>query len=746
LFRFNQPGSQQPAVVELGGKVTLRLTIPGGSGDMDYLVFVPTSEGSPPTVTNTIPRFAGATNATIDELVGFTQNLAPKDDDVPVQALAVRLLSGPTGLVVTNGVLAWTPTEAQGPSTNHIVVAVSDGVASVTNSFTLFVREVIDPQPNEQVTLAVKNLSVAAGADVRVPVSVERFERIDTLQFTLAWDPQVVAFKALEGFGLPAMTEANFGILKDSQGRTNRIAFSWDDSNFVGVTRTNGASIFEVVFQAVGASGATSAIAFIAEPAGAAATVNTVAVPLTTLNGSVTVQSRMSGVVDYFASTGGRVRGVTVTMGGAGSGAITTGADGAYSMEMPGGAFTVTPTLETDTPAANGVTTADITILRRHILGITPLDSAHKVLAGDVNGSSSVTTADITLIRRLILGTSTNFTGGLWRFVPSDEVFTNALSPWTARRSRSYATMPTVATGHDFKAIKLGDVNGSWKAPTTSGASTIQAKSKPKAQLVVGSGRDLGDGVTVHSVTLRGVRSLTSLQFTLAWDPAEAAYVGIEAGALKDLSPENLGTARAGQGLVSVSWDPANGVARDLGGETIVLGLKLKARPGRTLSRLTVPERPTALEVTEATVPVSVGVVGWTSESDRLPALGGVGDSGGPTSAAAGSFAAAPRLRVLGPDAAGQVILEVTAAEGQTVQVQWSMDLKSWTPVWQGSGEGSDSPIRVESQGVNPSAVRFWRVVPKWPLSPGLGSGSIHREPVLDRSPVRHVGPEREQK
>jgi hypothetical protein len=186
--------------------------------------------------------------------------------------------------------------------------------------------------------------------------------------------------------------------------------------------------------------------------------------------------------------------------------------------------------------------------------------------------------------------------------------------------------------------------------------------------------------------------------------------VGIEAGALKDLSPENLGTARAGQGLVSVSWDPANGVARDLVGEAIVLGLKLKARPGRTLSRLTVPERPTALEVTEATVPVSVGVVGWSAGTDGLSALGGVEDSGGPTSAAAGPLAPAARLRVLGPDAAGQVILEVTAAEGQTVQVQWSMDLKSWTSVWQGSGEGPQSPIRVEPQGLSPSGARFWRV------------------------------------
>jgi len=275
-----------------------------------------------------------------------------------------------------------------------------------------------------------------------------------------------------------------------------------------------------------------------------------------------------------------------------------------------------------------------------------------------------------------------------------------------------------MATGHDFKAIKLGDVNGSWKAPTTSGASTIQAKSRAKAQLVVGPGRNGDDGVTVHPVTLRGVRSLTSLQFTLAWDPAEAGFEGIEAGALKDLGPDNLGTSRAGQGLVSVSWDPANGLARDLGGEAVVLGLKLKARPGRTLSRLTVPERPTALEVTEATVQVSVGVVGWSASVEGLPTFEGTRGAGGPTSAVPGLLSAAARLRVLGPDAAGQVILEVSAAEDQTVQLQWSKDLKSWTPVWQGSGLGQDSPVRLEPQDLNPSQTRFWRVIPAEPPTP----------------------------
>ena len=91
---------------------------------------------------NASPTLAGATNAAIDELAGYVQALVPRDADVPVQMLTVALVSGPAGLVVTNGVLAWTPTEAQGPSTNAVVVSVSDGVATVTSTFNVVVREV----------------------------------------------------------------------------------------------------------------------------------------------------------------------------------------------------------------------------------------------------------------------------------------------------------------------------------------------------------------------------------------------------------------------------------------------------------------------------------------------------------------------------------------------------------------------------------------------------------------------------
>jgi hypothetical protein len=45
-------------------------------------------------------------------------------------------------VVDTNGVITWTPTEAQGPTTNLFTTVVSDGVKSATNSFEVVVTEV----------------------------------------------------------------------------------------------------------------------------------------------------------------------------------------------------------------------------------------------------------------------------------------------------------------------------------------------------------------------------------------------------------------------------------------------------------------------------------------------------------------------------------------------------------------------------------------------------------------------------
>ncbi len=47
LFQFTNPGTQDPAVLELGGKKTLRLTLPAGNGDIDYFAFIPAPDEAP---------------------------------------------------------------------------------------------------------------------------------------------------------------------------------------------------------------------------------------------------------------------------------------------------------------------------------------------------------------------------------------------------------------------------------------------------------------------------------------------------------------------------------------------------------------------------------------------------------------------------------------------------------------------------------------------------------------------------
>src|SRR5439155_204757 len=102
----------------------------------------------PVTVTevNTQPILTLPGTQTIAEQTALSVNATATDSDLPANTLSFALVSGPTGLTVSaSGVIAWTPTEAQGPSTNTVTVRVFDNGTpsmSATNSFQVIVTEV----------------------------------------------------------------------------------------------------------------------------------------------------------------------------------------------------------------------------------------------------------------------------------------------------------------------------------------------------------------------------------------------------------------------------------------------------------------------------------------------------------------------------------------------------------------------------------------------------------------------------
>src|SRR5262249_16330686 len=114
------------------------------------------------------PVLEAQTNRTIDELSTLIVTNTAADTDLPARKLTYELLDAPLGAAIdTNGVISWTPTEAQGPSTNTITtIVIDDGnpQLSATNSFIVIVDELnippLLPSPTDRTISGLTPLTV----------------------------------------------------------------------------------------------------------------------------------------------------------------------------------------------------------------------------------------------------------------------------------------------------------------------------------------------------------------------------------------------------------------------------------------------------------------------------------------------------------------------------------------------------------------------------------------------------------
>lgn len=110
----------------------------------------------------------------------------------------------------------------------------------------------------------------------------------------------------------------------------------------------------------------------------------------------------------------------------------------------------------------NGLSTFDVVLMHRHILGTHLLDDPYRILAGDVNGTNSLSIADIVEMKLLILAVRQNFSSGRnWGFAPAHYQFQNPNNPFgevgnisnTIRLDGDVANL-------NYIAYKYGDLNG----------------------------------------------------------------------------------------------------------------------------------------------------------------------------------------------------------------------------------------------------------------------------------------------
>ena len=210
------------------------------------------------------------------------------------------------------------------------------------------------------------------------------------------------------------------------------------------------------------------------------------------------------------------------------------------------GNYSVTPTKDND--PLNGVSTFDLVLINKHILGLEPLSSPYKMISADANNSRSITTFDIVELRKLILGIYTELPNNTsWRFVDKGFAFPNQTNPFQTifPETKQIANMSASQMAEDFFAMKVGDVNGN--AVTSSLLST---EDRTAGTLLFDvQDRTVKAGET-FTVTFKASEKVQGYQFTL--NHAGLELVDVKPGA--NMSLANFGVF-ADDKAVTTSWD-----------------------------------------------------------------------------------------------------------------------------------------------------------------------------------------------
>jgi hypothetical protein len=235
--------------------------------------------------------------------------------------------------------------------------------------------------------------------------------------------------------------------------------------------------------------------------------------------------------------------------------------------------FLLTPS-KNDNPL-NGVSTFDLVLISKHILGIEALNSPYKMIAADANKSGSITTFDIVEFRKLILGIYSVIPNNTsWRFVPKDYTFPNPNNPFQFAFDVSISCAdPTQVKPYDFVAIKVGDVNNN--------AITNAKPSDRPITTISWANTAAKNGTTLSiPVVYTGSETLEALQLGLKFDPSRYQLIGTAPGDLSGYTAANFGLTQAGKGEIRTLWFPSQNPDERIKPGTVLFYLNFKVLKG----------------------------------------------------------------------------------------------------------------------------------------------------------------------
>lgn len=117
--------------------------------------------------------------------------------------------------------------------------------------------------------LKVNDQELADGTtQTTVPLLLDGFSGFSAVQFTVQWDPSVLAYNALGSFNanlllLNAENGDGYVYINTAQTAEGKLMVAYDNPLTSDLTVADGSTLFEIIFDVAGGAGSSSAVSFI---------------------------------------------------------------------------------------------------------------------------------------------------------------------------------------------------------------------------------------------------------------------------------------------------------------------------------------------------------------------------------------------------------------------------------------------------------------------------------------------------
>jgi hypothetical protein len=280
---------------------------------------------------------------------------------------------------------------------------------------------------------------------------------------------------------------------------------------------------------------------------------------------------------------------------------IVTSTDGSYSFSsIPMNTDHVSIKALRDDNPMNGVSTLDLVLIQKHILGTESLKSPYKMIAADVDNSNDISAIDLLELRKLILGLYDKLPNNTsWKFIPKSYTFSDPSNPWIYPTEDVLTDMSEKMI-RDFVGVKIGDVNSTAAAHNLMGTE-IRSGETGLIFEVQDQVFKAGDKVSVEfrSPNFKGV---SGFQGTLSTSYEEGSrkpqttpsgaggrngiqtlkFESISSSSSLKVSQNNIGRRWEHEGMITMSWN--TNTSMDLKDDAVLFTMHFTAQSAGRLS------------------------------------------------------------------------------------------------------------------------------------------------------------------